>query len=126
LEIEPGPLTAGLSFWFDIRLNQNITRPFDYYMIASTQFGPYTLYFDGTVKAGIHPLYRNIPGYPAPYEQRVTCKVALPLTMRGQQVTFYTAAIEAGKIPPIRNLDEISPDSPYVIMMDKKGVTVGP
>jgi hypothetical protein len=54
----------------------------------------------------------------------VICKVELPLIMRGQQVTFYTVAIEAGKVPPVRSLEELSPDSLYVIMMDKKTVAV--
>ena len=40
-------------------------------------------------------------------------------------MTFYTVVIEAGKMPPVRNLDELSPDSLYVIMMDEKRVTVG-
>ena len=105
-------------------LNEPITQPFDYYMIADTQFGPYTLYFDGTVKAGIQPLYQNVHGYPAPFARRIFCNAVLPLTMGGQQVTFYTVVIEAGKMPPVRNLDELSPDSLYVIIMDKKRVTV--
>ena len=126
LQINPGPLTAGLNFWFEIRLDQPINKPFDYYIIADSQCGPYTLRFDGTAQKGIHPLYRNVPGYPAPYSLRVTCNAILARTMGGQQVTFYTAAIEAGKIPPVKGLSELTPETLYVIMMDKKTVMVAP
>jgi len=45
--------------------------------------------------------------------------------MGGKQVTFYTAVIEAGKVPPVSNLSELTPATPYVIMMDRETVTVG-
>lgn len=124
LEIEPGTITAGLNFWFDIRLSETIAKPFDYYIIADTQFGPYALYFNGAVKKGIYPLYRNVKGYHTPYQRRVICNAILPLTMGGQQVTFYTAAIDAGKKPPIKRLSDLTPSTLYVIMMDKKMVVV--
>ena len=125
LRVEPSALNAGERFTLGIALIQDITRPFDYYMIADTQFGPYTLYFDGKAENGIRPLYRNVQGYPAPFARRIFCNAVLPLTMGGKQVTFYTAVIEAGKMPPVRNLDELSSNTLYVIMMDRKRVTVG-
>ena len=44
--------------------------------------------------------------------------------MKGKTTTFYTAVIEAGKKPPIKRLSDLTPDTLYVIMMDKKMVTV--
>lgn len=55
LSIDPSPLTAGLNFWFDIRLERSITQPFDFYIIADTQFGPYTLLFDERSRMGYGP-----------------------------------------------------------------------
>ena len=52
-----------------------------------------------------------------------------PCTANVQNVVFlrrfYVVAVEAGKVPPARSLEELSPTSPYVIMMDKKRVAIG-
>jgi len=45
--------------------------------------------------------------------------------MKGEAITFYTAAIDAGKIPPIKRLSGLTPSTSYVIMMDKKTVMIG-
>ena len=50
---------------------------------------------------------------------------ALPLTMGGQKVTFYAVVVQAGKMPPVSSPSELTPPALYVIMMDKKTVTVG-
>jgi hypothetical protein len=46
--------------------------------------------------------------------------------MKGKAVSFYAVVVEAGKKPPVRRLSDLAPDTPYVTMMDKKTVTVGP
>jgi hypothetical protein len=124
LKIVPGPLKEGFNFRFYIRLAETITELFDYYIVADTQFGPYTLYFDGNVEGGIKSLYSSVPGYPAPFEKTIICNTVLPMTMGGKQVIFYSVIIQAGKKPPVRRLSDLTPDTQYVIMMDKKTVMV--
>lgn len=79
---------------------------------------------DGKVASGINALYRNVLGYPAPYEKNTICTTALPMTMGGQQVTFYTVVVQAGKMPPVSSPSRLTPNTLYVIMIDKRTVTV--
>ena len=44
--------------------------------------------------------------------------------MKGKTITFYTAAIEAGKVPPVGSLNALEPSSPYVLLMAKKAIAV--
>jgi hypothetical protein len=46
--------------------------------------------------------------------------------MAGREVTFYTAAIQAGKTPPVRSISELTPETPYVILMGKATATIAP
>jgi hypothetical protein len=125
LRIFPSQLKAGQGFSFLIRLTQDINRNFDYYVVADTQDGPYTFQIlNRRVDRGIKALYTKVPGYKAPFEILVVPEVVLPANWGNAIVTFYTAAIEAGKVPPVSSLSELTPDTPYVIMMDKKTVTV--
>jgi hypothetical protein len=124
--IEPSAMSAGSSFSFEITLKQNINDAFDYYIIADTQFGPYTLYLNGRVEEGITALYRNVSRFLAPSTITVIPNVILPLTMGGKEVTFFTAVIRAGTVPPISGLSELSPSTQNVIMMDKTTVMVAP
>jgi hypothetical protein len=101
-------------------LSQDIAERFDYYNLADSPFGPCTLYFNGRVEMGITPLYRNVPGYEAPFEITVIPDIILPLTLGGKEVLFYMVVVEAGKVPPVTSLSELTADSPYVIMFDKK------
>ena len=126
LVVDPGPLTAGQPFTLGIALNENIARPFDFYLLADTPSGVYTIYLNGSLKKGIYALYRNVPSFPAPYFTTVRPAFKIPLSMKGETVTFYAAVIEAGRIPPVHNLSELTPSTLYVIMMDKKTVTVEP
>jgi len=100
-------------------------RPFDFYLLADTPAGVYTIYLSGKIKKGITPLYRNIRKKDAPFSTTVYAKVMIPASMEGKAITFYTAAIEAGKKPLIKRLSDLTPSTLYVIMMDKKTVTVG-
>lgn len=103
-------------FWLEISLNQDITRPFDYYLLADTCDGVYTVYLNGDIEPGITPIRRNVPRYNAPFS--ITLH---PSAINGcAWTTFYTAAIEAGKIPPVRRLSDLTPSTQYVIMMDKR------
>ena len=124
LGVEPGPMSAGSSFTFIIYLAQDINDAFDYYLLADTQFGAYTLYLNGEVEKGITALYRNIQGFKEPFVATIIPNVILPMTMGGKDVTFYTAAINAGTMPPVSSLSELTATTLNVILMDKKTVTV--
>ena len=114
----------GQPFTLGIALLQDITRPFDYYLLAETPAGVYTIYLNGKIKKGITPLYRNIRKYPAPYFTTVYPKVKIPAFMKGKTVTFYTFAVDAGKRPPVKKLSDLTPSTPYVIMCDEHAVIV--
>jgi hypothetical protein len=86
--------------------------------------GPYTLYPNGRVQRGIKVVYKNISRYKAPAELKVTPDEILPGTLAGKQVSLITGAVEAGKIPPVSNIDEITATTPYVIYFARKTVTV--
>ncbi|MEJ2744893.1 MAG: hypothetical protein P8123_04290, partial [bacterium] len=120
------PLEAGMPFTLHITVNQNITQPFDFYLIADTSAGPYTLYLNGNAKKGITPLYRNVPSLDAPFSTTVRSAFSIPASMQGKTVTFYAAVIQSGKIPPVKRLSDLTPETLYVFMMDKNVVTVGP
>ncbi|MCX6339794.1 MAG: hypothetical protein NTX71_07730 [Candidatus Aureabacteria bacterium] len=124
LVIGPGPLTAGQPFTLGIALIENITRPFDFYLLAETPAGVYRIYFNGSLKKGIKPIYKNVRRYNAPYFKTVSPKVRIPASMKGKTITFYAAAIEAGKKPPVRKLSDLTPTTQYVIMFDKKSKIV--
>ena len=103
---------------------KDITQPFDYYILVETPAGVYTIYMNGRIKKGIKPLYRNVRRYPAPYFKTVYPKVRIPASMKGKTITFYAAVVEAGKMPPVKKLSDLTPDTQYVIMLDKKPVIV--
>jgi len=125
LVVDPGPLRAGYNSILNLSLNQDINVAFDFYLIADTQYGPYTLYLDGRVEKGIKAVYEDVQGWNAPFVKTVRPQVILPLTMAGKEITFYAAVIQAGRIPPVKRVSDLTPETLYVIMMDKKTATVG-
>jgi hypothetical protein len=67
-----------------------------------------------------------VPNYDAPYSTTVSPAVKIPASMKGETITFYAVVVQAGKIPPVRRVSDLTPGTPYVILMDKKSATVGP
>ena len=124
LVIDPGPLTAGQPFTVGIALIQNITRPFDYYLFAESPAGIYTIYFNGSVKKGLKPLYRNVRKFNAPYFKTVSSKVRIPASMKGKTITFYSVVVQAGKKLPVRKLSDLTPSTQYVILLAKGAAVV--
>jgi hypothetical protein len=122
----PGPLEAGKPFSLGITLNQDITQPFDFYLLAETPVGVYTIYFNGSVSKGITPLYRNVRRFNAPFSTTINSTVRIPPGMAGKTVAFYAGVIDAGKIPPVKRLSDLTSETPYVIMLDKKPATIEP
>lgn len=126
LGIAPSPLTAGERFTLGITLAGDITTSFDFYLLADTPVGIYTIYLNGSVKRGITPIYKNVPTHSGAFSTTVSPAVRIPKSIKGETITFYTVVVEAGKIPPVRSPSDLRPDSAYVIMMDRKTMTVAP
>ena len=124
MTIEPGALRAGTGFNYKITLTQDIDIPFDLYVFADTQFGLYTLYFDGKAEKGIKPLYRNIRSFKAPFQKTVTPGVILPAAMDGREVAFYAVVVQAGRVPDVSRLSDLYNDTLYVIWLSREPVTV--
>jgi len=119
-------LTAGKTFSLYVELNEDITQPFDFYLLADTPAGVYTLYLDATgrVKKGIAPLYKNVKSYLKDFITTVRPAVKIPASMKGKTITFYAVIVQAGKRPPVRKLSELTPTTQYVILMDKAAAVV--
>jgi len=124
ISIEPSGLTAGQCFTVDFILGREMNRSFDFYILADTPYGPYTIFPNGSAVKGIRPIYANIPWYPAPFAMTIRPAAIIPYSMSGSVVTFYAAIVQAGMRPPVRSLAELEPDSPYVILLSIKAVAV--
>jgi hypothetical protein len=122
IEAEPEVVGGGSTFAMDVELNEAIIRPFDFYLLADTPYGIFTITLDGKISAGITPLFRNIPGIPAPIFETVWSQVVVPSGLQPGIYTFYTAAIEAGTVPPVASLADLLPTTPHVILLDKEPV----
>ena len=124
LAIVPGTLTTGQTFSLYVALTEDITQPFDFYILADTPAGPYTLYLNGKVKKGITPLYKNVKSFTKDFITTVRPAVKIPASMKGKTITFYSVAVQAGKKPPVRKLSELTPTTQYVILLAKGAAVV--
>lgn len=122
IEAEPEVVAGGSPFAMDVELNEPVTRPFDFYLLADTPYGIFTVSLDGRITPGIRPLFRNIPGIPSPIFETVWSQVVVPPGLRTGIYTFYAGAIEAGTVPPVAGLAELLPTTPNVILLDKEPV----
>ena len=103
---------------------EDVTQEFDFYLLADTPAGPYTIYLNGKIAKGITPLYRNVKSFLKDYITTVRPAVKIPASMKGKTVTFYAVVIQAGKTPPVKKLSELTPATTYVIMLDRKAGVV--
>ena len=107
-----------------LALTEDITQSFDFYLLADTPAGPYTIYLNGKIAKGIKPLYRNVKSFLKDYITTVRPAVKIPASMKGKTVTFYSVIVQAGKMPPVKKLSDLTPATPYVILMDRKAAAV--
>jgi hypothetical protein len=124
LSINPTYVAPELSFSYTLYLWKDITKAFDFYVFAATPIGVFSIDFDGALREGIIPILKNVQGAKAPITVKVDPRVILPPDASGQPITFYTVAVEAGRIPPIDGIEALDGGSPYVIFMDKEPMTV--
>ena len=124
LVVVPETLTTGQTFSVYVALTEDITQPFDFYILADTPAGPYTLYLDGKVKKGITPLYKNVKSFTKDYITTVRPKVKIPASMKGKTITFYSVVVQAGKQPPVRKLSDLTPSTQYVILLARGSAVV--
>ena len=120
LDIQVGLVQAGESFEMELGLNESITSPFDFYLFAEVMGRYYTITLNGAVKAGITPLYRNVPGYVAPYSAAIRLKQPLPQSLSGAKLTVYAVAVDAGKKPLVSSVSELGAESGNVIAFDRE------
>lgn len=118
IEAEPEVVTGRSAFAMDVELNENITQPFDFYLLMDSPFGIFTVSFDGRLTPGIRPLFRNIPGIPAPIFVTVWSQMIVPSGLPSGIYTFYAAAIEAGTVPPVAGLADLRPTTEHVLLLD--------
>lgn len=124
IAIKSSTLTAGQGFTLDFLLTRAIPQPFEFYLIADTPYGPYTIFPNGSVKAGIRPVYTDADGLLNAVSLLIRPAAAIPYSMYGSKVTFYAVVVQSGMQPPVRNLEEVGPATPYVILLSKDAVVV--
>lgn len=121
LEGTPDNPVTGSAFTLRLRVARDIVRPFDFYCVFDSPYGVYTLFLDGNFEKGIQPLYQGVPGYAAPAEVTIWNNVTVPPGIAGT-FTFYAVATDAGMIPPVASLGELTDGTPYVAAFSKKQV----
>lgn len=126
LSINPTALRSGSAYDYRLHLGKNISQRFDLYVLAETEGGIYTLGNDGVPRKGIYAMYAGLAGATAPIDIEVSSRYVIPPGWTGRRVTFYIAAVEAGKVPPVTRLADLTEQSPYVIMLDIETLTVKP
>lgn len=124
LAMVPSALTVGQNFSVYLALTAAVTQPFDFYLLVDTPAGLYTLYLNGKIQKGIAPLYRNVPSFKKGFVTTVRPPVNIPAGMKGKTITFYALVIQAGKMPPVRKLSDLTPTTPYVIQLGKNSAVV--
>jgi hypothetical protein len=124
LVLLPGALTAGQIFSVYLALVEDITQPFDFYILADTPAGPYTLSLNGKITKGITPLYKSVPSFTKDYITTVRPAVKIPASMKGKTITFYAVIVQAGKKPPVKKLSDLTATTQYVVLMDKAAAVV--
>ncbi len=118
LAITPSKIVAGERFFFDVRLNEPVSAPFDVFCFAKTTYGVFSLRFDGHVYQGPYPVYTDVWGYEFRYAARVRPRVTIPTDMRYNFITFYLFITPAGERPPFTFLEELGPNTANILMFD--------
>jgi hypothetical protein len=99
-------------------LEENIRESFDFYFLAETAIGNFTLYLNGNYRTGLKASYRCVPGANAPRNLPVFNN--RPLPQRVYPITFYAIVLQAGKRPPgVTGPAQIDANTPYVLSFSK-------
>ncbi|MEJ2744596.1 MAG: hypothetical protein P8123_02750, partial [bacterium] len=104
--------------------NEIITSPFDFYLLADTPAGVYTIYPNGEIEKGIVPLYENVNGLVLDYDTTISPAVMVPPSLQGETITVYAVFVQAGRIPPVNKLSDLTPTTQYVILMGKVSAVI--
>lgn len=123
LRIEVSSTLAGTGdlFTMGIALAEDIRPSFDFYLLAESPHGVYTIFLNGEFRRGIHAPYRAIHGCDAPYAAVIWPAMRVPPGIRGA-FTFYAVAVEAGRVPPVRSLAQLTQETPHVLSLDSRTV----
>jgi hypothetical protein len=123
IKVSSGSCTPGERFTLGLDMQGGLVSSFDFYLVADTPYGVYTVFPDGSFAQGITPLYRSVPSLQGPKSATVYDNVTVPLWRVGSYA-FYSAAVEAGKVPPIATLADLTSTTPYVIALARTEVSL--
>ena len=117
-DLNPGePLTV------EVVISKPVTTPFDAYILADTPIGIYSIFLNGMILPGITPAVRNVKSLGAPFKATILDGLNVPASIKGT-TTLYVVLVDAGKLPPVGSLSELTPTTQYVIFLGKKTITV--
>lgn len=108
----------------DIELGENITRPFDLYFVLDSPVGIFTIALNGNITPGIKVLLKKVPAANAPIWLTVWQRITVPPGIIPGIYTFYLVAVDAGKVPPISTLSDLTSTTPNVIYLDKQPLEI--
>ena len=104
-------------------INVPVNTPFDGYILADTPIGLFSIFLNGSISPGIKPIVSNIPNLKTVFEATILDGFRVPMSIRGATI-FYLVLVNTGKIPPVKSLATLKPDSLYVLLMAKKAIVV--
>ena len=110
---------------FGARITISAWMSLDAYVLAETTQGMFSIFLDGSIRPGISPLAAGVPRLDAPMEVTLIRDLPCPAGLTGE-IRLYLIITQAGRVPPVKSPAEVRPDSPFVIMLDKKTLTVLP
>ena len=123
LGLNGAAFTQGDPISLTARVRISIWALFDAYLLADTPMGMYIIELNGRITGGIHPIASGIPRIDAPFEARILNSLPCPAGIKGTTM-FYLVIVDAGRMPAVTRVSDLTPSSPYVITMDRKMITV--
>jgi len=123
IEASPDSLAPGEAFTLGVSVRSAISSALDVYFLADTPYGVFTVFLDGSFALGIEALYDNLPGLRAPQSATIFNEVTIPALIPGTY-TFYAGAVEAGEMPPVAAVAEVTPYSPHVLALATKAISI--
>jgi hypothetical protein len=121
--VVPDHLAPGDLLTVEVVINESVTEPFDAYLLADTPIGTFSIMLNGAIMPGIIAAAKNINQLGAPFKATILNNLPVPASIKGT-TTLYVVLVDAGKMPPVGSLAELTPTTQYVIFMAKKTFTV--
>ncbi|MCX6355891.1 MAG: hypothetical protein NTZ78_13465 [Candidatus Aureabacteria bacterium] len=124
LQVNSKLLKTGDLLTVRLSLTQNISEPFDLYILAEASYGiTYSLSLSGNISQGIKAAALNVPSATAPLSATILNGLPISSGLAGT-FKFYVVVVQANTIPPVSSPVELTPQTVHVIMLDTVTVTV--